>query len=122
MADPNIFFWIAASVAEASAINPKGTKTLLANGLNTFPITGKPVFSNSRRSLPKSPPKCIILDNWVFENFILADEPFTKALRIIETCVLVKKDLWEKLVSSSDSPTAFDGTFIVNWVPSYSWY
>ena len=31
--DPNIFLWIAASVA---AVNPNGIKRLLANGLNTF--------------------------------------------------------------------------------------
>ena len=26
-----------------------------------------------------TPPGCV-LDNWVFQNFILADQPFTKAL------------------------------------------
>ena len=31
-----------------------------------------------------------ILDNWVFENFILADEPFSKVLQIFETCVSAK--------------------------------
>ena len=30
----------------AAAVNTKGTKTLLANGLNTFPIQGNPLFSN----------------------------------------------------------------------------
>ena len=35
-------------------------------------------------------PDGIILDNLVFENFILDDEPFTKALRSLETCVSVK--------------------------------
>ena len=34
--DLKIFFWIAASVAEASAVNPNGTKTLLANGVSIF--------------------------------------------------------------------------------------
>ena len=34
--------------------------------------------SNSRRI----PPDCIILDIWVFENFILADKPFAKKLYI----------------------------------------
>ena len=28
---------------------------------------------------------CTILDSLVFENFVLADEPFTKASRILET-------------------------------------
>ena len=31
MSDPDIFLWIAASVA-AAAVNPNGIKTLLANG------------------------------------------------------------------------------------------
>ena len=31
-----------------------------------------------------------ILDNWVFENFILAAEPFSKVLQIFETCVSAK--------------------------------
>ena len=42
---------------------------------------------------------CTILDNWCFENFILADEPFGRALRIFETCVLVNNTLCGKLVS-----------------------
>ena len=43
VSDPNIFFEIAASVAEAVAVNPKSTKTLLANDLSTFLINGKAV-------------------------------------------------------------------------------
>ena len=34
--DPNIFLWIAISVADAAAVNPNGIKTLLTNGLGTF--------------------------------------------------------------------------------------
>ena len=34
--DPNIFLWIAASVARAAAVNSNGIKTLLDNGLSTF--------------------------------------------------------------------------------------
>ena len=37
---------------------------------------GKPGFGNSPKSLPKSPPDCPILCNLVFNNFILAEEPF----------------------------------------------
>ena len=37
---------MAASVADVAAVNPNGTKTLLANGLSTFPIKGNQVFSN----------------------------------------------------------------------------
>ena len=87
--DPNIFFWIAVSVADAAAVNPKSAKTILGNDLSTFRIKSNPVFSNGPRSLTLNPPKCTILDSWVFENFILADEPFAKALPILETCVLL---------------------------------
>ena len=46
---------MAAFVADA-AVNSNGTKTLLANGLNTFLIKGNPVFSNCPRILPNNPP------------------------------------------------------------------
>ena len=52
MSEPNIFFRIAVSVAEAATFNPKGTKTLLTNVLNTFTIKGKLGFSNGPISLP----------------------------------------------------------------------
>ena len=56
------FVRILASAAGAAAVNPKGIKTLLANGLITFFINGNPVFSNGPRSLPRNPPNCMILD------------------------------------------------------------
>ena len=59
--DPNISLWIAASVTDAAAVNPNDIKTLLANGLSTFPIKGDPVFSNGTKS-PKNPRDCPILD------------------------------------------------------------
>ena len=46
--DPNIFLWIAASVADA--VNPNGIKTLLANALSIFFIKGKLALSEG---LPK---------------------------------------------------------------------
>ena len=49
---PKIFFWIAASAADAGAITPNGIKTLLANGLSTFPIEGSLVFNNGTKSIP----------------------------------------------------------------------
>ena len=79
--DPNIVFWIAASAANAAGFNPNGIKTLLANGLSSFLIKGNSVFSNGPRSLPKNPPDCPILDNWVFDSFIFANELFAKALQ-----------------------------------------
>ena len=46
-----------------AAVNPNDIKILLANGLSTFFIKGKPVFNNGPRSIPKNPPNCTILDN-----------------------------------------------------------
>ena len=43
--DPNIFLWIAASVAVVVSVNLNGLKTLLAIGLRTFPIKGNPFFN-----------------------------------------------------------------------------
>ena len=67
--DPNIFLRIPASAADAAAINPKGIKILLANGLTTFFINGNPVFSNGPSNLPRNPPDWIILEIWALENF-----------------------------------------------------
>ena len=87
--DPKSFFWIAAFVADATAVNPNGIKTLSANGLSTFFIKGKPDFSNGPRSLPKNLLDCPTWDSSVFDNFILADEVFAKALQSLETCLSV---------------------------------
>ena len=57
------FLCISASAADAAAVNPKGIKALLANGLITCFINGNPVFSNGPSSLPRNPPDCYILDN-----------------------------------------------------------
>ena len=46
--------------ASAAAVNPRGTKMLLANGLTTIFINGKPVFSNGPSNLSRNPPDCII--------------------------------------------------------------
>ena len=83
----------------SAAVNLKGIKTLWANGLITFLINGNPVLSNGPSNLSKDPPDCIILDNWVFDNFISADKWFAKDLRRFETFLLVNNNLWVKLVS-----------------------
>ena len=62
-ADPNILLRIAASVADAVAVNADDIKTLLANGLRTFPINGNLVFTNDTKNLLKNPPDCTILCN-----------------------------------------------------------
>ena len=81
---------------------------LLADGSSTFFIKCKPVLSNGPNDLPKNPPNCPILYNWFFYNFRLADELFTKALRSLETSVLVNNDICTKVLSSLESqPTTW---------------
>ena len=63
---------------------------LLFITLSPFPIKDKPLFSNGPKSLPRNPPDCAIFDNWVFDNFLLADEPFAKTWQSFVTSVLVK--------------------------------
>ena len=62
----HIFFWIAAN---AAFLNPKGTKTLLANDISTFLINGKATFVNGAKKL-SSPPFSILI-------FLVV--PFSKA-------------------------------------------
>ena len=100
--DPNNFLWIAAS--DAAAVNPNRIKMLLANGLSTFPIKGNPAFSNGSKVYLKI---LLILYDGVFNNFILTEELFAKALRSFEICVLVNNNLF----SSLESPTTFDEIF-----------
>ena len=104
--DPKIFLCIPESAADAAAVNPKGIKTYLANGLITFFINGNHVFSIGPRSLPRNPPNFTILNNWIFDNMILVDDLLAKALWRFTTCLLVNSNLCRKLVSSS--PTIFD--------------
>ena len=82
-----------------------------------FPIKVNPVFSNGPKNLRKNPPDCTIWCNWVFESFILADEPLEKALLI---CVLVNCNLCGKLFASWEFPTTFDEMFKVTLVPFFS--
>ena len=67
-----------------------------------------------------NPPDCIILDNWVFENFILANEPFAKALQIFETYKSVNNNFCGILVSSLGFSIKFDGRFKVTSVPFFT--
>ena len=53
--DSKIFFWIAASATDATAINHKGSKILLANDLSTFFIKGKPAVISGLTKL-RNPP------------------------------------------------------------------
>ena len=69
------------------------------------------------KSLPKNLSDWPILDNCDFENFVLPDEPFAKALRNLEFCVFVNNNLFGKLVSSLKLPKTFDERFKFNAVP-----
>ena len=48
---------------DAAALYLNGIKTLVANGLSTFFIKGKPAFSAGPRSLIRNPADCTILDS-----------------------------------------------------------
>ena len=54
----------------------------------SFSATVKKIFPKKDMSR-RIPPYCTTIDNLVFENFILGDELFAKALRIFETCISV---------------------------------
>ena len=114
--DPNFFLWIAASVVDATVVNPNDIKTLLANSFNKF---FNPFFSDGLKSLPKNPPDCPILRNWVFDDFILAEELFVKAFRNLKTFVLVNNNLCRKFSSSLESPTISDETFKITSIPFF---
>ena len=55
MLDSQIFFWIAAPVADAAAVNPKRIITLLANDVSAFFIIGKATFIHGARKLSNLP-------------------------------------------------------------------
>ena len=118
--EPKIFLCIPAFAADAAAVYPNGIKTLLANGLITFFIKGNPVFSHGARSLPRNPPDCIILDNWVFDSIISVDELFAKALRRFATCLLGNNNSRGKLVLSSELPITFDENLEITYVSLFN--
>ena len=74
----------------------------------TFFIKDNPIFSNGPRGLPRNPPDYVILDNWVFDNLISANELLAKALRRFETCLLVNNNSCGKLVPSLELAIIFD--------------
>ena len=55
----------------------------------------------------------------VFDHFILANEPFAKALQSFDICVLVNTNLHGKLFSLLESPTTFDESFKVTSAPFF---
>ena len=80
------------------------------------------LVTNSKRSSNSNAPKreepdYTILGSTDFKNSILADEPFTKLLQILESCVSAKNNSCGKLVSSLKLPITSDGKFNVMSVP-----
>ena len=76
------FLLIAAFVADTAAVNPNGTKTFLANGVNAFFINDFKISNGLTYSnilLKIYPPNFIIIKSWVFENYILYSEQFFNA-------------------------------------------
>ena len=65
---------------------------LLTNVIFLIGVIGRPNISSETN---RNYPDCIILENWIFEVIILADEPFAKAFHIIGTCVWVNNNLFD---------------------------
>ena len=72
--------------------------------MSTFFIEVKQVFINGLRNSSN----CTILDSWVFDNSILSDELFAKALQNLETRITVNISSWVKFVSSLESSITFN--------------
>ena len=94
-------------VANASAVNANAIKMLLANGLSRCFINAIHFLVMVLKVYLKIL-LIFLLYSADFDHFILADKPFAKALQSLKTCVLVNNNLYGKLVSSLESPTAFD--------------
>ena len=92
---------------------------VLKHFLSTFCIKCNPVFANGPKSLLKNPPDCPIWSSWVFNNFMLAEKLFLKALRSFETCVLVNNNLCRKLFLSLRSSAIFGQIFKATSIPFF---
>ena len=92
----------------------------LANSSSTFYIKGKPDLNNNdSKILLGNPPDCLILENWAFDNFILAEELAAKALWSLWSCALVNNSLCGKLVPLLELPLTFDERFKNTSVPFF---
>ena len=68
---------MAASVAETAAVNPKGTKMLLVNGVSTFFMNGKPTDINRSRKLRNTPSWLVTFPLVPFNNIPLFSKDIT---------------------------------------------
>ena len=65
--DPKIFLCIPASATDAAAVNPKGVKTLLANGLITFFMSGNPVLVMNGAIYPET----LLIESFLIIDFLI---------------------------------------------------
>ena len=79
------FLWIPVS---ATAVNLNGTSTLFVNSVSGFIIHVRPSLINSKKFLPMNTHNCIVLNTWVFDNFINFNEQFSKTFLRLMTCLL----------------------------------
>ena len=75
---------MAASVADAAAVNPNGIKALLASGLSTFSLNAIQFLVMLLK---------VYLKILLIVLFYSIEELFAKTLRRFETCVLVNNNL-----------------------------
>ena len=69
---------------------------------------------------PMRPPNCTVLDSRVYDNFILADELFARALQNLETCRSHdNNNLCRKSASSLESSITYYKKFRVTSVPAF---
>ena len=92
-----IFLLISPSSAGVEAVNPNGINTLVINNMSTFFIKAKTTFGNGRHFLPRNLLNFIIVNIWVFDNFMSCDELFPEALQRLATYLLVNNELCGKL-------------------------
>ena len=90
----------------------------MINIISIFSLSFISYFAKSNTGL--DPLSCTILDSSVFDNFILADEVFSKALQSIETCPSVNNNLCGKLFLSLESPVTFFEKFQGYFIPDFS--
>ena len=85
-------------------------------------INNKITFLNVLRILPRNSPAFIISDSCVFDDFILTDKFFEKALGWMETCSSLNNHLCGKSVSLV--PIIFDDSFkntsVAFFVPDFN--
>ena len=86
VSDPRIFWFIAASEADAAAVIPS-----IPKGLMTLFNNGNPDYKNGAKNL-KNPPFCILV-NCAFNNLTSVDVWLTMALRRFATSLLVNNNL-----------------------------